>query len=446
MAQKPKPLTATQRALSRQDAGLDPKQAKGYNKEVAQNLSLWKQIKKIHEDVNDRVKEQSSFLSGITGELQKRKELEEILDNIANQRYNKAEKAAMQDRAAELNEELEIAAKTGDAFNQLFPNIGSGISGMENGIKAVGRAMSTGPMAILTLLVGAVTILMRIVKNVNKTREQFGMSAREAFKLNFQLKKATLQAKKFGLSAEQVRESFDTVAQKFGDTSANAVQFSVELARIARNTGLGVENTAELVSLYSAAGDMSKRVALNMVETVTSMAEAAGVSRGILMKELAQQADLFASFVGKGEENLIKAAAAAKKVGMEFGGLVELGDGLLDVTERINKEQTLSTILGKQISLERFAQLNAAGELEAAQQELSNQLQGINTLSAQQTRFFAEQLGVATSDLVRLTGLRTDMPRAGGAFQNEEQKQTTILEGIREFTKVTATHMKREFG
>ena len=444
MAKKPKPLTATQRAISRMEAGLDPKEAKGFEDSTAKNLSLWKQIKKIYEDVNDRVKEQSSFLSGITGELQKRKELEEILTQLSEEDVKN--RAELESRVEGINKALEEAASTGDAFNQLFPNIGSGISGMENGIKAVGRAMSTGPMAMLTLLVGAVTILMRIVKNVNKTREQFGMSAREAFKLNFQLKKATLQAKKFGLSAEQVRESFDAVAQKFGDTSANAVQFSVELARIARNTGLGVENTAELVSLYSAAGDMSKRVALNMVETVTSMAEAAGVSRGILMKELAQQADLFASFVGKGEENLIRAAAAAKKVGMEFGGLVELGDGLLDVTERINKEQTLSTILGRQISLERFAQLNAAGELEAAQQELSNQLQGINKLSAQQTRFFAEQLGVATSDLVRLTGLRTDMPRAGGAFQNEEQKQTTILEGIREFTKVTATHMKREFG
>ena len=444
MAKKPKPLTATQRAISRMEAGLDPKEAKGFEDSTAKNLSLWKQIKKIYEDVNDRVKEQSSFLSGITGELQKRKELEEILTQLSEEDVKN--RAELESRVEGINKALEEAASTGDAFNQLFPNIGSGISGMENGIKAVGRAMSTGPMAMLTLLVGAVTILMRIVKNVNKTREQFGMSAREAFKLNFQLKKASLQAKKFGLSAEQVRESFDAVAQKFGDTSANAVQFSVELARIARNTGLGVENTAELVSLYSAAGDMSKRVALNMVDTVTQMAQAAGVSRGILMKELAQQADLFASFVGKGEENLIRAAAAAKKVGMEFGGLVELGDGLLDVTERINKEQTLSTILGRQISLERFAQLNAAGELEAAQQELSNQLQGINKLSAQQTRFFAEQLGVATSDLVRLTGLRTDMPRAGGAFQNEEQKQTTILEGIREFTKVTATHMKREFG
>ena len=421
-----------------------------YNKKLEagqiKQISLYKQINALQEKVTERVKEQSSFVSGLTGEYRKQQELRKLLVLLAEKELDASKRVKLEKRVKDITDELGTAARAGDAFQNLFPNLGSGIESLESGFKNIGRVLTSGPLAVVTLLVGAVTILMRIVKNVNKTREQFGMSAREAFKLNFQLKKASLQAKKFGLSAEQVRESFDAVAQKFGDTSANAVQFSVELARIARNTGLGVENTAELVSLYSAAGDMSKRVALNMVETVTSMAEAAGVSRGILMKELAQQADLFASFVGKGEENLIKAAAAAKKVGMEFGGLVELGDGLLDVTERINKEQTLSTILGRQISLERFAQLNAAGELEAAQQELSNQLQGINKLSAQQTRFFAEQLNIATSDLVRLTGLRGDMPRAGGSFQNEEQKQTTILEGIREFTKVTATHMKREFG
>ena len=290
-------------------------------------------------------------------------------------------------------------------------------------------------------------ILMRLAKQVNATREQFGLTVKESLKLNFELKKAQLAAKAFGLSAEQVSSSFEAVTQKFGIVNPSAVQFSVQVARIARNTGLGVENTVELVSLFSAARNVSKDIALNMVEMVTQMASAEGVSRGILMKELASNADLFASFIGKGERNLIKAAAAAKKVGMEFGGLVELGDGLLDVTERINKEQMLSTILGKQISLERFAQLNAAGELEAAQQELSNQLQGINQLSAQQTRFFAEQLGVATSDLVRLTGLRSGgMPMAGGGGQSEDQKQTNLLSQIKDNTAKSYRTLKNEFG
>ena len=106
----------------------------------------------------------------------------------------------------------------------------------------------------------------------------------------------------------------------------------------------------------------------------------------VLIDELASNADLFASFIGKGAENLIKAAAAAKKVGVEFGSIVELGDGLLDITERINKEQTLSTILGKQVSLERFAALNAAGETVAAQEELARILKETQGLTALETR------------------------------------------------------------
>ena len=53
-----------------------------------------------------------------------------------------------------------------------------------------------------------------------------------------------------------------------------------------------------------------------------------------------EQSDLFASHLGQSEQHLIAAVAQAKRLGMEFGALNEFGDGLLDVTERINKEQS----------------------------------------------------------------------------------------------------------
>ena len=440
--------TVTQQALARERAGLDPKEVKGYNDEVAKSVSLIKQLSSLEQDVTKRVKEQSSFVSGLTGEYRKQQQLRKVLKQLAEETLSTEKKSKLEDQVKNIEKDLSNAARAGDAFNNLFPSLGSGIEALESGFKNIaGLFAKPFPLGLIALFAGAVAILMRLAKQVNATREQFGLTVRESIKLNFELKKAQLAAKAFGLSAEQVSSSFEAVTQKFGIVNTSAVQFSVEVARIARNTGLGVENTVELVSLFSAARNVSKDIALNMVEMVTQMASAEGVSRGILMKELATNADLFASFIGKGERNLIKAAAAAKKVGMEFGGLVELGDGLLDVTERINKEQMLSTILGKQISLERFAQLNAAGELEAAQQELSNQLQGINQLSAQQTRFFAEQLGVATSDLVRLTGLRSGgMPMAGGGGQSEDQKQTGLLSQIVENTKKSARTLTNEFG
>ena len=432
-------------ALEFKEAGV--KYEKTLTNEQKKQVSLFQQINSLQKQVTERVKEQSSFVSGLTGEYRKQQELRKILKRLAEEELDATERANLSEKVKGINQELEAAAKAGDAFQNLFPNFGSGIASLETGFKSIGRVLTSGPLALVAIVAGIAMTLMRIAKNVNQTRSEFGMSAKEALKLNFELKKAQLAAKAFGLSAEQVKESFDAVTQTFGIANGQAVQFSVQVARIARNTGLGVENTVELVSLFSAARNVSKDIALNMVEMVTQMASAEGVSRGILMRELASNADLFASFIGKGERNLIKAAAAAKKVGMEFGGLVELGDGLLDVTERINKEQMLSTILGKQISLERFAQLNAAGELEAAQQELSNQLQGINELSALQTRQFSEQLGIATSDLVKLTGIRAGgMPMAGGAGQSEDQKQTGLLSQIVDNTAKSYKTLKNEFG
>jgi len=440
--------TLTQQALARERAGLDPKDIKGYNDEVAKSVSLYKQLSSLEQEVTKRVKEQSGFVSGLTGEYRKQQQLRKVLKQLAEETLSTEKKSQLENQVKNIEKDLRNAAKAGDAFNNLFPSLGSGIEALESGFKSIAGLLSKPfPLGIIALLTGAVMILMRLAKQVNATREQFGLTVKESLKLNFELKKAQLAAKAFGLSAEQVSSSFEAITQKFGIVNTSAIQFSVEVARIARNTGLGVENTVELVSLFSAARNVSKDIALNMVEMVTQMATAEGVSRGILMKELATNADLFASFIGKGERNLIKAAAAAKKVGMEFGGLVELGDGLLDVTERINKEQMLSTILGKQISLERFAQLNAAGELEAAQQELSNQLQGINELSALQTRQFSEQLGIATSDLVKLTGIRAGgMPMAGGGGQSEDQKQTDLLSQIKDNTAKSYRTLKNEFG
>jgi hypothetical protein len=403
-----------------QEAGV--KYSKTLTADQKVQVSIANQLKKIYGDINDRVKEQSSFLSGITGELRLQKEIEDLREKVLDESNAniKEDQKTLQD----LTKQLDIAKATTDSFGKIFPNIGASMAQMEQSAIAFGNVLM-GPLGWLALLAGAVTILMKMVKQANEIRGQFGVTLREARKLNFELKRASIRGKAFGLSAEQVRESFDAIAVKFGDISQASVDLSVELARVARNTGLGVDKTTELVSLFSAANNESRQAALNSIELVSQLASMEGVAPGAVMSELAEQADLFASFINRGQENLIKAAAAAKKVGMEFGGLVQLGDGLLDITERINKEQVLSTILGKQVSLQRFTILNAQGKINEAQEELASQLKGINQLSAQQLRFFSESLGVATSDLVRLTGLST-----GGVQSQSSQIMDTNTRGI----------------
>ena len=303
-------------------------------------------------------------------------------------------------------------------FEGMFPGLVTGVKGIQKAFRTLNMIISKGSIFLIPmLLLGALAVITSLVKQANALSQEFGGGVVANIRISRELTYQTLMAKKFGLSAEQVRSSFDAIANTFGDVSVASAQFAVDMARVSRNTGVSAENVANLVSLFNPLTNNSRELSLNMVEVVSNLAKAQGVAPGVLIDELAGNADLFASFIGKGEKNLIKAAAAAKKVGMEFGSIVELGDGLLDITERINKEQTLSTILGKQISLERFTALNAAGDTVAAQEELARLLRNTADLSPQLRRLFASELGLGVADIQRLTGLRSGgmpMASAGG--------------------------------
>ena len=408
------------KSLDKVIAGLPKKVQKAYQPLISAQLEVNKLIKE-EEDTRDGI--YTSLLEGI-GLRTTSKDLEKaqakVQQAIKDNKEGDLEDA--QKALKLLGQNKKLQEELAEDFEGMFPGLVAGVKGLQKGFKVLNMILKKGPLFIIpTLLLGALAIITSLVKQANALSQEFGGGVRANIRISAELKKQTLLAKQFALSADQVKESFDVIANTFGDVSVASAQFSVDLARVSRNTGVSAENVANLVSLFNPLTNNSRDLSLNMVEVVSSLAQAQGVASGVLIDELASNADLFASFIGKGEKNLIKAAAAAKKVGVEFGSIVELGDGLLDVTERINKEQTLSTILGKQVSLERFAALNAAGDTVAAQEELASILKSTAGLTPQLTRLFAQELGLGVADIQKLTGLRQGgMPMAGAGGGGED--------------------------
>ena len=386
-----------------------------------------------------------SFLKGVNLVRDKSKELGDALE-LAIESADPDKIDAAQEAMNKFKKEAKESEELISDFEDIFPGIANGLKGIGKLQAFFNKLTKLNPYLLIASAVIAVgAALIGVVKQANALSQEFGGGLQANVKIGLALKANTIRAKAFGLSAEQVRSSFDAIANTFGDVSVASARFSVDLARVSRNTGVSAENVANLVSLFNSVTDGSRQLSLDLIESVSSLAQAQGVASGVLIDELAGNADLFASFIGKGEQNLIKAAAAAKKVGVEFGSIVELGDGLLDITERINKEQTLSTILGKQISLERFTALNAAGDTVAAQEELARLLKNTAELSPQLRRLFAQELGLGVADIQRLTGLRSGMPMAGGggtAGMSAYEKETiSIYKKIEKNTKQTADNI-----
>ena len=416
---------------------------KEYQGIVSEQMKLNKMIEEQGEKYDGVY---GSFLKGVGLVRDKSKELGEALEEaIASADPKKID--AAQEAMKKFKEEAKLSEEVIGDFEDIFPGIANGLKGIGKLQAFFNKLTKLNPyMLIVAAVIAVGAALVGLVKEANALSQEFGGGVKANLRIGLALKANTIKAKAFGLSAEQVRSSFDAIANTFGDVSVASARFSVDLARVSRNTGVSAENVANLVSLFNPLTNNSRELSLNMVETVSALAKAQGVASGVLIDELASNADLFASFIGKGEKNLIKAAAAAKKVGVEFGQIVELGDGLLDITERINKEQTLSTILGKQVSLERFAALNAAGETVAAQEELARILKQTQGLNAQQTRLFAQELNMGVADIQRLTGLRSGgMPMAGGGgtagMSAYEKQSMQSLKDIAKNTKQTAENI-----
>jgi hypothetical protein len=369
-----------------------------------------KESKEIAKELVGLLKDQLDLEEDISSFAFKRLGIEKQVNDVTKSILSSTGKTLIveKDKAKAAIEDVKL--KTEGA--KLIDNQLSGLLSMSNGMKKIvfqARAFTTALLlnpfvAIGAAIVAATTALIAFAKQTNEIREDLGVSATNAAKLNIQLQIAKVRGKAFLLEAEKIESAFDALTDEFGVANGEVVSLSVELARVARNTGISAEQAAQFTSLISAATGQSKELAIASIESLAAFAELEGVAPGKILEELAENADTFASFIGNSEKELVRAAAAAKKLGANFDTLVGFGDELLDVSERINKEQLLSTILGKQISLERFTALTAQDRLGEAQEEFRRQLQGINSLTSQQIRLASDVLPGGVAELRRLTG------------------------------------------
>ena len=393
------------------------------------------ELSKLLEDEDKKRKGiEGSFRKGL-GLSYEQADVTEIQENLTQAILAGDEDAAKaaEEKIEAMQEQAKLQGEAYEDIKDFFPGIFSAIKTAQKAQKLWNTITNMNPyVAIAAVLIAIAAVLLMMFKQINAIREEFGLTIKESMRLNREIMQVNMKMKLFGISAEQVSASMGALSSKFGEVGPAMVQFAGDMARVARNSGITAENAAQMVSLFQATHGVTKEVALDMIESTNQMAALTGLAPGVILKEMVENADLFASHLGQSEQNLIAAVAQAKKLGMEFGELNEFGDGLLDITERINKEQMLSAMLGKQVNLQKAAMLHAQGDEVGFMQEMANQLQGVGELTAQQRRLFTAELGIATADVMKLAGLQSGMAGKSAAIPGQNPyEQKTYKQGER---------------
>lgn len=288
------------------------------------------------------------------------------------------------------------------------------------------RLLAKTPLGLLGILVTIGKVLLDVIGQVTEVRKELGVSAVTAGKVAIANKGLAIAAKGFGLELEDIKSAQNAILNDLGGSVDEALKLSLNFARTSAATGQSADNLASTLSVMESISSASRDVLLNQIRSNAAMIEAAGVAPALVMRDIAENAEFFASFAKDGGQNLIQAGIAARKLGLNMSAVSSITESLLDFETSIEKSMEASQLLGREINTDRARMLALAGDQEGLMKEvqrLAGSEAEFSRMNVLQRRALAESVGVSVEQLSRLVrnqGPQATGAAAGGAMSNAQ--------------------------
>ena len=221
-------------------------------------------------------------------------------------------------------------------------------------------------------------------------------------------------------------ENAKALASEFGGMNNVSGELQLSTSLISKNMGISGTEAAGLLGSFSRLNGNSEEAAKNLTISTQQFAKQNGIIPSALMADLASSAEEFALFGKDGGENLIKAGAAAAKMGVSLKTMTGIADNLLDFESSITKQLELGALMGRDINLDRARALAYEGKIEEATQETLNAVGGIDAFNKMD--YFQKK---ATADL-----LGTTVAELGKMAANQENANTLTGEMNSKFSMI----------
>ena len=350
------------------------------------------------------------------------------------------------------------------------------ITGMIEGIKTMGVAMASNPiLAIGAVLALAVVAIKDMVEQTKQVGKELNVSLAVARKMNNELRNMTYS---FGFFIEQfkllAKGEFSKVAENAAAAFKNMTlgvkqeditgimnemknidgtimdeKMAQRLAQQAATLNISGASMMKVANAFKLAGSGAETIeeAISQVQGIAidlgaldedSMKDINGI-----MEDIASSTEEFAAYGKDGGANMVKAAAHARKLGVELSSMVKISDSLLDFESSIENEMQASLMIGKQLNYDKARQLALEGDLAGAARNVVDQIGGqaeFNQMNVLQRRALADSIGVSVEEMNKLVG--------GGKLEVEQdpviKSQEELKGSIDKLTEAMTKAIKEE--
>jgi hypothetical protein len=353
--------------------------------------------------------------------------------------------------------------------------IGTTFSAMGVGIKSIGKdilSIAKDPLTLLLTLGGLfLKTLADVDKQTGELAKNFNLSYREASKLRGELLEIANQTGDINVTTKGLQES----ALALGITLASNALLNgkdlVTMTKLRNQAGLQNEELVKMQKLTLATGGTLESNVKNMLfaSKITALNNGVLLNEKQLMIEVAKTSKATQLSLGGSSDNLGRAVAQAKALGMSLEQVDKIAESLLAFETSITSELEAELLTGKELNLEQARLYAINNDLEGLSREIAKNFGSVAEFSkmnriqqeaaAKAVGISREELAATLTDQAALKGLSEAQAtkakealadaRARGVSEEEIKKQgldsLMAQQSIQERLVATAEKLKEVF-
>ena len=268
-----------------------------------------------------------------------------------------------------------------------------------------------------------------MVASVRKTQQAFGVAAGQALKLNIgtEIQSAlsffSLSAR---VSGEEIRGAISAFQQEFGGVITP--EAAKDIAVQAKDLGVTTQQLAVARRQFMTATMGNVGAAAAQQDKFISEFQKKGLTSKDALDAIAQNSEIFARNGTRFAASFARAAADAKKIGVDLGKIDQIGDNIIGDFEGFLEKTAELGAMGFGFDSQRMAEVAESGDTGALMNELRSQLaaQGkdLTNLRRSEQLALSQSFGIPMAELQRLAQTQTD---GSGEQLTAQEKATTFL-------------------
>lgn len=204
-----------------------------------------------------------------------------------------------------------------------------------------------------------------------------------------------------GATFDDVVKSVTSISNAFGSLVARDADLLKTTTAFSKQFGIAEDTSVKFLETLGGIAGKSAKSQLAMTGFAQKIAQASGVPLGKIMQDVADASDDVRVYVGNSAVSMIKAAAAARMMGIDLNKAAASADKLLQFESSISSELKASALLGQNVNFNYARQLAFNKDIIGANKEIlkiSKQV-NFNQLNPIQQKAFADAAGKSVSEL-----------------------------------------------